>query len=118
MRTVVCQKCGIKMHFLKQEKIQLGQTGFFAGDWPNILAGALDVEIYCCSKCGKIEFYRPEELTFDDEISSDSECLPPDSGKHLVGVSRDGVPQVRCRACGKTHDFDYPNCPYCNIENR
>ena len=118
MRTVNCQKCGVKMHFLKREKIQLGQTGFFSGDWGNILAGALEVEIYCCPRCGKIELYRPEEYLNGAETESEGDYLPPESGQHIVGVSRDGVPQVRCRACGKTHDFDYPKCPYCECENR
>lgn len=116
MRTVKCGNCGGKLRFLKREKIQLGQTGFFAGDWSNILAGALEVEIYCCPQCGKIEFYQPREQMWEPE--DDQDDLPPESSQGIVGVSRDGVPQVRCRACGKTHDFDYPNCPYCDHPNR
>ena len=52
------------------------------------------------------------------EPEDDQDNLPPESSQGIVGVSRDGVPQVRCRACGKTHDFDYPNCPYCEHPNR
>ena len=44
MRKVVCPKCYKDMRLLKREKIQLGQTGFFSGDWGNILADALEVE--------------------------------------------------------------------------
>lgn len=25
----------------------------------------------------------------------------------------DNLPQRKCPRCGKTHDFDYPKCPYC-----
>jgi len=115
MRKVVCPKCYKDMRLLKREKIQLGQTGFFSGDWGNILAGALEVEIYCCPGCGKIELYQPEEYLEDLRQSQEEpEDLPPEGSQHIVGVSRDGIPQVRCRCCGKTHDFDYPNCPYCN----
>ncbi len=28
----------------------------------------------------------------------------------------DRLPQVKCKKCGKEHDFDYPKCPYCNYE--
>ena len=115
MRTVRCGNCGAQPKFLKREKLQLGQTGFFSGDWGNILAGALEVEIYCCPRCGKIEFYQPKEQLWEAE--DNQEQLPPEGDQHIIGVSRDGVPQVRCRACGKTHDFDYPRCPYCENPN-
>ena len=115
MRAVKCGNCGRPLQFMKREKLQLGQTGFFSGDWGNILAGALEVEIYCCAGCGKIEFYQPKEQILDTDHASDD--LPPESKQGIVGVSRDGMPQVRCCACGKTYDFDYPQCPYCNHPN-
>lgn len=117
MRTLNCLRCHGQMHFIKQEKIQLGQTGYFLGDWPNILAGALDVEIYACPKCGKLEFFMPgvtQEVDPDPDM--ELEDLPPEANKHIVGVSRDGVPQVRCPNCGKKHDFDYPKCIYCDFD--
>lgn len=115
MRTVKCSHCGGQMHFIKQEKIQLGQTGMFFGDWPNILAGALEVEIYGCPKCGKLEFFMPGVME-REEPDLELENLPPDANDKIVGVSRDGVPQVRCPNCGKTHDFDYPKCVYCDYD--
>ena len=117
MRSVICSKCHGSLRFLKREKIQLGQTGFFSGDWGNILAGALEVEIYCCPKCGKIEFYRPEEYTERETEEGPFEVDAPEIGQNIVCVSKDGVPQVRCRYCGKTHDFDYHHCPYCDHPN-
>ena len=114
MRELKCLRCGAKLQFMKQEKIQLGQTGYFLGDWPNLVAGALEVEIYGCSKCGKVEFYMPgipeaecEEPEFEFE-----EC--PEADQNIVGVSMDGIPQVRCPRCGRKHDFDYPRCPRCD----
>ncbi|MCL1914524.1 MAG: hypothetical protein FWG10_11790 [Eubacteriaceae bacterium] len=47
-----------------KRKIQLGQTGLF-GNLPNIIAGALEVEILTCYKCGKVEFYR--DVFYSDE---------------------------------------------------
>ena len=115
MKKLCCLRCNSEMNFLKCEKLQLGQTGFFFGDWPNLLAGALEVEIYCCPHCGKVEFFTPglpepvhEEPEF--ELSD----LPPEAEQKIVDVSMDGVPQIRCPLCGTTHDFDYPRCPRCN----
>ena len=42
--------------------------------------------------------------------------LPPEAEQGIVGVSMDGIPQVRCPRCGRRHDFDYPKCPYCENE--
>ena len=28
----------------------------------------------------------------------------------------DTLPQKTCPKCGKTHDFDYPKCPYCGYD--
>lgn len=79
------------MKCIAREKLQLGQTGWILGDLPNLLAGALDAEIFTCSQCGKIEFYLPEN-------------------------SENDVPQVQCPECGNKHDFDYPRCPICKYD--
>jgi hypothetical protein len=55
-----CLRCDGQMESLGVQKIQLGKSGFFLGDLPNILAGALTVEIFKCNKCGKIELYSVE----------------------------------------------------------
>lgn len=115
MREMECLRCQAQMRFLKREKIQLGQTGAFFGDWPNILAGSLDTEIYYCPRCGKMEFFMPDmaQEAFDFEEDAEEE-LPPEVEADIVGVSMHGVPQVRCPKCGRKHDFDYPKCIYCN----
>ena len=43
-----CLRCGTAMCFVGQEKLQLGQTSWLLGDWPNLVAGALKVSIMVC----------------------------------------------------------------------
>ena len=81
------------MNYIGREELQLGRTGWVLGDLPNLLAGSLDVDIYICSKCGKIEFFNVREKE-----------------------SAEVLPQKTCPKCGRAHDFDYPKCPYCNYE--
>ena len=57
-RTLRCLRCGGTMELLRREFLQLGKTGWVLGDLDNLLAGALDVDILCCSDCGKLEFFR------------------------------------------------------------
>ena len=47
-----CLRCGAGMRFIRREKFQLGQTGWVLGDLPNLFAGAMEIEIYVCPKCG------------------------------------------------------------------
>ena len=54
-----CLRCGTGMQFIRREKFQLGQTGWVLGDLPNLFAGAMEIEIYVCPKCGKLEFFQP-----------------------------------------------------------
>ena len=83
-----CLRCGSEMKHIGTEKLQLGQTGWIFGDLPNLLAGAMKVDIYICPECKKLEFYLVDEI--EEEL-----------------------PQKRCPNCGKLHDFDYPKCPFC-----
>ena len=86
------------MHFLKREHMQLGKTGWILGDLPNLFAGALDVEIWCCPVCGKLEFYRGGSTQNADD-------------------SEDSMAQTVCPSCGKEHDLDDPKCPFCGAKN-
>ena len=72
---IICLRCEQKMNHIRTEKLQLGQTGWILGDLPNLLAGAIEVDIYACPKCKKIEFY-------------------------LADSSEDGLPQKQCPKCG------------------
>ncbi len=89
MKKIDCLRCKNKMQFLGREQLQQGKPGWFLGDLPNLLAGALEVELYCCPSCGHLEFFRPEEI-FEYRI-----------------------PQVECPYCGMLHDMDDPKCPFC-----
>lgn len=95
MRNWDCLRCHTPMTFLKKEKIQLGQTGWLLGDLPNLWAGAMEVGIYVCPTCGKVEFYQDKPL-----------------GKY----ESSGLPQIVCPECGTKHDFDYGRCPFCGHE--
>lgn len=87
-RNIDCLRCGQQMNHIKTEKLQFGQTGWLLGDLPNLLAGALEVDIYSCPECGKLEFF-------------------------VANASEEGLLQIKCPKCGKMHDFDYPKCPFC-----
>ena len=112
MRNLSCLRCGGAMRFGMQEKFQLGQTGWLVGDWPNILAGALELEVWFCTNCGKVEFFvpgsgkhtqEPEQYDFEESMVRES----------VDSINPDGMPQKKCPTCGREHDFDYPKCPYC-----
>lgn len=92
-----CSGCGEDMEFLGEEQIQLGQVGIVFGHLSNLLSGSLDVEIWECCHCGKIDFYRQGSTGRED-----------DEGR---------MPQVICCRCGKKHDLDDPKCPGCGLKN-
>lgn len=99
---------------MRTEKLQFGQTGWILGDLPNLLAGAMKVDIYSCPKCRKLEFYladAEEELHLAGDSFSEYECefYPADT-------KEEGLPQRQCPNCGKRHDFDYPKCPFCKYD--
>lgn len=91
-----CSNCGSEMKFLKRENVQLGQTGWILGDLPNLVAGALNVEIWHCPRCRKLDFYLPEW-----------EAEPDGSG----------IAQIICPHCGAQYDMDAPKCPCCGAKN-
>lgn len=93
MDKMKCLRCGEDMQYLSREKLQLGKTGWVLGDLPNLLSGALEVQIFVCPKCRKLEFFLAENETLDDE-----------------------TPKKTCPKCGTVHDFDYPKCPNCKHE--
>ncbi len=78
-----CLRCGNEMVFISGEKLQLGESGI---PFSNLVSGALEVDIYHCTVCGKIEFYHMK-----DEL----------------------IKKIQCPNCGKIHHRDYPKCPFC-----
>ena len=85
-----CLRCGTPMRYRGAEEIQLGKESLFFGSLSNLLSGALNVVVYECPHCGKLEFFSPESAKADDEL-----------------------PQRACPECGFTHDFDCYKCPKC-----
>ena len=84
-----CLRCNTEIKFLSKEKLQLGKTGWLLGDLPNLVAGALEVDIYRCPTCKRLEFFAADESEGND------------------------LSQRTCPSCGTVHDFDYPKCPKC-----
>ena len=67
-----CLRCGSQMQYKGTDQIQLGRTGFFIGTLSNLLSGALDVAIFECPDCGKIEFFNPEKGNVTEETKKDT----------------------------------------------
>ena len=96
-----CANCGGDMEFLGEEQIQLGQAGFFLGHLSNLLSGSLEVELWECPDCGKLDFYRRGSAANPDDEEYEE--------GHMV--------QVICPRCGQRHDLDDPKCPYCGLND-
>lgn len=97
-----CLRCGQAMEPWRREKLQLGQTGWLTGDWGNLLAGALPVEIWRCPHCGKLEFY-----------AAAPEAEPP-AAPPVWRQQGEGIAQAQCPYCGAWHDMDDARCPHCH----
>ena len=115
MKQLKCLRCGGAMKFGMQQKFQLGKTGFLLGDWPNLLAGALELEVWFCPECGKAEFFVPgsTKRTAEPVENVEFDFVGSMVNEGLDAVGEDGMPLKKCPTCGREHDFDYPRCPYC-----
>ena len=92
MRQKTCSACGDKMQSLGNMERQKGKFSMLFGHWDQILSGALDVDVECCERCKKLEFY----------LLGDAEA--PESS---------GIQQIACPYCGDLHDMDDAICPHC-----
>ena len=119
MRKTKCLRCDARMKFGMQQKFQMGQTSFLLGDWPNLMAGALELEVWFCPKCGKVEFFVPGStqnlpVKQPEPVQTEEfDYVGSMVNEGIDAVSKDGMPQKKCPTCGREHDFDYPRCPYC-----
>ena len=64
-------RCHGEMEQLGQESLQLGQYGFFTGHLSNLFSGALEVDIYACRHCGKLEFYRADAPSLSERLQKE-----------------------------------------------
>ena len=94
-----CSNCKTRLKFLKRENVQLGKTSLFFGDWPNLFAGAQDLEFWICPNCRKLELYVPDSTEEPDMEGTDA------------------MAQISCLVCGAEHDMDDPKCPCCGAKN-
>lgn len=115
MRNLNCLRCEGSMEFLMREKFQKGESGAWVGNLNFNFRGGFEMDVYSCAKCGRLEFFLPHREDETEEIEPE-ESLGHEAD-NIVCVSKDGIPQVRCPACGRTHDFDYPQCPHCGHKN-
>ncbi len=134
MKEFHCLRCGAAMRFVMREQIQLGKASPWLGQRSNIIAGALEADIYECGRCGKLEFFRPgggvseeKQKTAEEPAEPVAKRCPECGGivgrwsfrcphcDNAVGVF---TPQVRCPVCGELHDFDDPQCPICAEEGK
>lgn len=97
-RDIDCLRCNQKMKYMMTEKMQLGQTGWIFGDLSNLFAGALEVDFYSCPGCGKIEFFVAHFLKETEEETE-----------------KEVVQQKKCPVCGRLHDVDVSQCPFCQF---
>lgn len=115
MKKLVCLRCGGTMRFLMREKFQKGESGAWVGNLNFKFRGGFEMDVYSCPECGKLEFYMPNDQNDISEAEEADASVPGEAD--ITHISKDGIPQIRCPACGRTHDFDYPKCPYCGYTN-
>ena len=89
-RQFSCLRCGAGMRFIGRDKFQR-RPDLFLSDLTFALAGGMEVDIYSCPTCGKLELFQPE-------------------------APSDGLAQKQCPVCGAVIDFDYGRCPRCRRE--
>lgn len=66
-----CLRCHSEMEHLGHESLQLGQYGFLTGHLSNLFSGALEVDIYACRHCGKLEFYRADAPSLSKRLQKE-----------------------------------------------
>ena len=66
-----CLRCHGEMEYLGQESLQLGQYGLLTGHLSNLFSGALEVDIYACRRCGKLEFYRADAPSLSERLQKE-----------------------------------------------
>ena len=58
VREIYCPYCDVRLKYRGAQRIQLGRWGMILGHADNFFSGALNVQIYECPHCGKLEFFR------------------------------------------------------------
>jgi hypothetical protein len=103
-RQIKCLNCGTQMNFLR--KLNLRNNVFQV---PSIIpivgieAGekSLIVDIFICFKCGKIDFYGPDETDETSQL------------KIVYGTTIPKGTMLKCNKCGKPIIAGSKKCPFC-----
>ncbi len=92
-----CLRCEVEMQYLTREKLDLGHSSWLFGNFSSRVGGALEFSVHGCPNCGKLEFFHTEPQLF----KADSRSFG-----YFIG-------QTYCNSCGKYHDVDLGECPFC-----
>ena len=65
---ITCPNCNVPMLKMGQQQFQLGEHSLFLGDLSHMMAGSLTLDLVCCEKCRKVEFYLPDDVNVIDSI--------------------------------------------------
>ena len=95
-KTITCLRCDRPMNLIKQEHLFLGKVGLQFGDLHYTPSRGLDVDVWCCPECGKLELFRTQGPEEAEEGS---------------------IAQAGCAICGSRYDLDSPKCPVCGTKN-
>lgn len=98
-RELSCLRCGASMNLLRSEHLPLGKPRMEFGIAHYTPGNGIQTDIYCCPRCGKLEFYLGDRKGAEDFGAED----------HIA--------QVRCLQCGTEYDMDQPKCPACGAKN-
>ena len=82
------------MEFVSAEKLQLGQYGLLLGSLINLVSGSLEVEVYCCDACRKLEFYA-----VDSESAAAAAALPRHRVLIAVSSTKSMTPDAPTAGC-------------------
>ena len=96
----ICGRCGGAMAFIRREKLQLGQYGILSGHLSHLCSGALEVSIYCCRACKKLEFYaagsdsreRPHGVPSRTPAQYRAHPAEPTDPKDVRSAAQGGIP--------------------------
>ena len=106
-RQIKCLNCGNQMEFLRKLNLRsntfqipsiIPLGGFEAGEKPLI------ADVFICFKCGKIEFYGPDETDDFGQL------------KLVYGTTIPKGTMLRCNKCGKVIVTGSKKCPFCGEE--
>ena len=55
-----CLRCSQPMADYGPLTFKLGEETYFFSDWNRLMSGSLEMEMYRCVSCGKVEFFIPD----------------------------------------------------------